>query len=192
MKKMLRRKSLKYVVSLMFIVVLAVVWISTNAQDGFPEPQSNPDQLFYLQRTHNKNTIVYELNKKDGVLNTSEPIHVFWIRYEENGQRKELSYIQRKFAYGIHAKKINEEHYRLSLTSYGAFPMDLIKGPDNSFKVYANANGKRIRLRRIFIKITGGTMWSPNIEYFELKGTEVQSGDVVTERMKVLKGGTAQ
>lgn len=185
---MLRKKNLMYSVFLL----LTITCFCANAQDGFPEPQNNPDQLFYLQRTHNKNTIVYELNKKDGVLDVNEPVHVFWIRYEENAQRQELSYIQRKFAYGIKAKKIKENHYRLSLTSYDKFPMDLVKDMGNTYKVYANANGKRIQLHRIFIKITGGSMWSPDIEYFELKGTDSHSGDVVAERMKVLKAETAQ
>ena len=46
-----------------FTVLLAVF---TQAQDStiFPEPSGNPNQLFYLQRTPNVNTTVYELNYK--------------------------------------------------------------------------------------------------------------------------------
>src|SRR5688572_10785112 len=84
------------------------------AQTGFPVPGGNQKQLFYLQRTPNTNTIVYELNYKNGVIDPDNPVHEFWIRYQENGQRQELSYIQRKFAYGIKTRKLAENKYELS------------------------------------------------------------------------------
>lgn len=185
------QRGLKYFFTCFFAIGVTVVGQAT-AQDGFPEPTNNPDQLFYLQRTHNKNTIVYELNKKNGVLDTKEPIHVFWIRYEENAQRQELSYIQRKFAYGIQCKKLKENHYRVTLNSYDKFPMELIKDADGVYKIFVTANGKQIHLNRIFIKINGGPMWSPDIEYFELKGKDTQSGIAVAEKMKVLKTETSK
>lgn len=185
-------RKLLYTFIALFTLELTTAWLPLAAQDGFHEPTDNHDQLFYLQRTHNKNTIVYELNKKDGILDIKEPVHAFWIRYEENAQRQELSYIQRRFAYGIRSKKINENHYRISLNSYDSFPMDLIKDADGVYRVYAVANGKKIQLNRIFIKITGGSMWSPDIEYFELKGKDPQSGVVIAEKMKVLKKETSK
>ncbi|WP_259071757.1 DUF4833 domain-containing protein [Mucilaginibacter sp. X4EP1] len=38
-----------------------------HAQDSlkFPVPRGNPKQLFFLQRSQNTNTVVYELNIKD-------------------------------------------------------------------------------------------------------------------------------
>src|SRR6266567_70305 len=84
--------------ALYFLLIGGLVY----AQSGFPVPQGNPNQLIYLQRTPNKNTIVCELNlAADGRLNADEPVHVFWIRYGEQAQRTELSFLQRNFAYGI-------------------------------------------------------------------------------------------
>lgn len=61
----------------------------------FPEP-ANVNKLFYIQRDPNTNTLIYELNTNDaGELDTDNPLHVYWIRYAEKGQREELSYIQR-------------------------------------------------------------------------------------------------
>ena len=174
------------------IIVLIINTQQTKAQDGFPEPMGNTDQLFYLQRTSNKNTIVYELNKKNGVLNTEDPIHVFWIRYEEQSQRQELSFVQKRFAYGVRVKKIQEGHYRFALNSYDNFTMELLKDTDGEYRVYTMANNKRIQLQRIFIKITGGSMWSPDIEYFELRGYNHGEQAVVAERMKVLKSGVSK
>jgi hypothetical protein len=58
--------------------------VVVDPQDTFPVPSGNPNQLFYLQRTNNTNTIVCELNVNGkGQLDEESPVHVFWIRYNE-------------------------------------------------------------------------------------------------------------
>ena len=75
---------------------------STTQNDNYPVPQRTYKSLFYIQRSHNKNTIVYDLNvSQDGKLISDAPIHPYWIRYEEGGVLQELSFIQRKYAYGL-------------------------------------------------------------------------------------------
>jgi hypothetical protein len=156
------------------------------AQEGFPVPAGNAKQLFYLQRTSNTNTIVYELNYKKGILDLDNPVHVFWIRYAEKGQRAELSWIQRVFAYGVKIKQLPDSSYRVRLVSYAGYSMYLKKGPDGKYQLYAPINGKLMILTRIFVKITGGSMWSPDIEYFEVSGIDPATGKPVAERKKVL------
>ncbi|MBS1604959.1 MAG: DUF4833 domain-containing protein, partial [Bacteroidetes bacterium] len=69
--------------------------------ETFPVPPANSHSLFYLQRTPNSNTIIVELNEKNGVIDKEDPTHVLWVRYTEQGQRQELNWIQRHFAYGL-------------------------------------------------------------------------------------------
>jgi hypothetical protein len=161
--------------------------IYAAAQEGFPVPAGNVNQLFYLQRTSNTNTIVYELNYKKGELDVNNPVHVFWIRYAEQGQRAELNFIQRVFAYGVKIKQLSDTVYRVRLVSYAGYSMYLKRGPDKKYRMYSFINGKLMILNRIFVKITGGTMWSPDIEYFEVSGIDPATGKPVAERKKVLK-----
>ena len=176
-----------------FIKKIAIVLfiLNTNtglAQDGkvFPVPSGNADQLFYLQRTPNTNTIVYELNyTKAGALDTTEPVHVFWIRYGEKGQRAELSYIQRHFAYGIKTKTLGKDFYELRIVAYKKRILYMRKTEDNRYYVYTTVNNKQIMISRIFLKINGGTFWSPNVEYVEFKGVDLNTGSEVTEQIKV-------
>lgn len=170
-----------------FLLVLFCVSsaVTIIAQDKFPVPAGNPNQLFYLQRTSNTNTIVCELNLSKGVLDADDPIHVFWLRYTENGQREELNYIQRKFAYGIKSTFITKDKYELNFVSYKKYKMYLMKGKDNKFNVYATINKKEAILNRIFVKISGGSFWTPNVEYVELKGIDPSTGKEVMERMKI-------
>src|SRR5688572_24074606 len=92
--------------------------VMAAAQESFPTPPASNDQLFYLQRTPNTNTIICDLNQKDGTLDKDDPIHVYWIRYAEKGQKEELNFIQRKFAYGIKTKRLEDGKYKLNFVSY--------------------------------------------------------------------------
>ena len=181
---MIKRDSLKnYAVA--FSLIFTTYMINAQKEPVFPIPQGNPRQLFYLQRTPNANTIVYELNYKNGELDSNEPVHAFWIRYGERGQRAELSSIQRSFAYGIRSKFLSRDNYELRFLSYKKAVMYLRKAPDKKYYVYVTINQKQAILYCIYLKISGGSFWSPNIEYAELKGTDPDTGTEVSERVKM-------
>lgn len=172
--------------SIVVLISCCLLVMHAAAQEGFPVPTGNPLQLFYLQRTSNTNTIVYELNLKKGRLDESNPVHVFWLRYAEKGQRAELSFIQRVFAYGVKVKHLSDSSYRIRLVSYAGYSMYLKKTGENKYRLYADINGKQMILSHIFVKIVGGSMWSPDIEYFEVSGIDPATGKPVAERKKVL------
>lgn len=152
--------------------------------DSFPVPRNIKNQLFYLQRTPNTNTIVYSLNEdENGKLNEEEPIHVFWIRYEEDSSQKELSFIQRHYAYGLKYNKINEDKYEVRFVSYKKYTFYLIRPKaGEKFRAYTKIGGDWAVLNRIFLKIEGGTFWFPHVVYVELTGIDPHSGDEVYTR----------
>jgi phosphatidylglycerophosphate synthase len=158
-----------------------------DPQDTFPVPPNTISSLFYLQRTTNTNTIICELNEKDGILDDDEPVHVLWIRYSEKRQREELNFIQRHFAYGMRSRALGNDKYELHFVSYNKLPFYLMRSPvDKRRHVYATITGKQAILTRIFVKINpGGSFWSPNVEYFELKGTDPDNGKEITQRIKI-------
>jgi hypothetical protein len=168
------------------IIISSVVFNFAAAQSNpFPVPVGNAKQLFFLQRTPNTNTIVCELNYKDGVIDKEDPIHVFWIMYQEKGQMEDLSYIQRKFAYGVKSEEIGVNKYELHFVSYKKYKMYLMLGADKQYHVYASINQKQAILNRIYIEIKGGTFWTPNVEYVEITGIDPATHSLVKERLKI-------
>ena len=153
----------------------------------FPVPSGVAQQLFYLQRDPNINTVIYQLNVNNaGELNEDEPINIFWIRYADQGERKGLNFIQRRFAYGLSAKKIAPNKFELKFAAYGKVPFVLMKsGFDHAFHVYATVGGHQIQLERVYLRIEGGTFWVPNVQYIELKGRDATSQQPVVERIPV-------
>lgn len=161
---------------------------SFNEADTFPVPRSYDNLLFYLQRTPNTNTIMYELNldKKTGVLDEENPVHVYWIRYTEPGHPlKELNFIQRRYAYGLKVKKVSDNHWELRFVSTSKRTLHLMKTNDGKYYVFASVNNINTVLKRVYLKIDGGTFWSPNVVYIELKGYDAASGKPNLERIKM-------
>jgi Domain of unknown function (DUF4833) len=151
----------------------------------YPVPPVNKQRLFYLQRTPNSNTIVYDLNiGGDGKPDTDEPVKVYWLRYAENGQKQDLNYIQRKFAYGLTAKSLDNGSFDIRFVSYKKFPLTLMKADDGKYHIFAHIAQKQVMLDRIFVKIDGGSFWLPNVTYVEIKGSDPQTGKEIVERFK--------
>lgn len=152
---------------------------------SFPVP-AVPGKLFYVQRDPNTNTIIYDLNvNTNGELNTENPVHVYWIKYNERGQKEELNFIQRKFAYGLVTKPLDNGKFDVRFVSYKKYPLSLMKSSiDNKYHIYATIEKKQAILNRIFIKIEGGTFWVPNVVYVEVKGTDPATGKEIMERFK--------
>jgi hypothetical protein len=153
----------------------------------YPTPPPNVNRLFYLQRSPNINALSYDINidQKTGKLDEDSPLHIYWLRYAEgHGETSELTFIQRKFAYGINSKPLGNDRYDIRIMSYKKFPLTLMKATDGKYHIFATVAKKQIVLQKIFIQIDGGSMWSPNVIFVEMKGEDPATGKEVTERFK--------
>jgi hypothetical protein len=152
----------------------------------FPVPPRDENRLFYVQRDPNINTLIYDVNmdKRTGKPDEDNPVHAYWIRYSDKGQKEELSYIQRKFAYGLVTKPLGNDRYDIRFVSYKKFPLTLMKAADGKYHIFATVSQKQMMLNKVFIKIEGGSFWLPNIIFVEMKGTDPVTGKEITERFK--------
>lgn len=183
----------KYFTRSLIIITILVNMTSENllAQSknpsplNFPTPKNIDNMLFYIQRDPNTNTAIYAINyQENGKIDKSNPIKAYWIRYAEKGDKKDFSYIQRKFAYGIESKTLNNEEFELQFVSYKKLPLTLKKiDSDQKYHVFVSVNQKRIQVEKIFVRIEGGSFWLPNVKYAEVTGIETSSNKMITERM---------
>lgn len=147
-------------------------------QETFPMPDLQDNTLFYIQRSPNHNTIMYDLNEVAGELDSDEPVRAYWLRYQEQGQREELSFIQEHYAYGVKAKKLDNDRYELRFVSYKKMPFYLVRSSGNKqFRIHATVDGKKILVERIFLQIEGGSFWLPNVVCVEVKGSDPVTGE---------------
>ncbi|RYD98300.1 MAG: DUF4833 domain-containing protein [Sphingobacteriales bacterium] len=152
--------------------------------DKFPVPAFNTQTQFYLQRTTDANTIMYDLNFNNGKLNEKEPIKPYWIRYTEKGAKKSLSSIQNNYAFGVKSTRLKDGRFKLMFAGYGKVPLYLKQLSNGTYQTSVHLDGQEMILQRLYIHIEpGGSLWSPNIGYIEFKGRELASGKSVQKRI---------
>lgn len=156
-----------------------------DESSSFPNPPMQKNSLFYLQRTSNTNTIIYELNyTKENKIDVDEPVRVYWIRYTEPGNPiKPLNYIQRKFAYGIKAEKLGIDKWNLRMVAYNKLPITLKKGKEGNYRAFVTINSRDYIFQKAYIKVDGGSFWSPNIPYINIHAKGELDGKTIIHRI---------
>ncbi|MGZ3884595.1 MAG: DUF4833 domain-containing protein [Bacteroidia bacterium] len=171
-----------------YAAIAACIAICSSFSDQtkiYPTPSGIDNLLFYVQRTTNINTLVYELNiNAQGELNLKEPIKIYWINYAKDSSREPLTAMEKKKAYGIEAELIDPEKktFRFNLTSYRQKSMFLMKSPlDNKYHAYCNINSNMSVLNRVFIQTEGSL--PPKIKRIDLAGKDPVKSEESIERI---------
>ncbi len=169
--------------SLMYICLFFISFI-VKAQDGYPTPPKSENRLFYIQHNENTNTFVYDANfSSKGILNETSPIDVYRILYASNGEKKTLTSVQRKLAYGVNTKKISKNVFQLTLVSYPSHKLTLKLDSSNKPIVQTTINNKLITLNRVFLKQKKGTTGlAVKLDYIMFYGKD-KNGKSVQEKI---------
>jgi phosphatidylinositol phosphate synthase len=169
------------------IVFTGLFFFTAIAGDyNYPVPPKSKELLFYIQRNHNSNTIIYEANyDNNGFLVKKEPVMVSWIRYDDEGQRKELNYIQRVYAYGIKCKpnEVDSTSFILKLVAQEDKKLWVSQSEPYKANVYTYINNRLSCLDHLFIQADNSGIW-PIVEYIEMFGTDTITGVTVSEKYK--------
>jgi len=156
------------------------------SSDVFPTPPDSDIRLFYIQRSSNANTVVYDANlMADKKLNPKSPVHTYWIKYAEGGHKQELTSIQRTLAYGLHTKEVATEKgsYDGHFLAYRKRKFVVKITPEGEPVALFPINGKMQILKKVFVKVDESGMM-PSVVYIELWGKDVATGKEIYEKFK--------
>jgi len=174
---------LQRIVLLVFAMLLApsVMEAETPGSYGMPVP-AEPNQIFFLQRSMNSNTIVYAANfDGDGKLSRKNPIEVFWRRFSDNGEKKELGFAERNLAFGVTAKPVPGEPgaFRITLKSYTARSA-ILRIVDHAPRLETKLLGKDVVLISAFLHLDeSGRI--PKVTKVDVWGRSLANGEPVFE-----------
>lgn len=136
--------------------------------------------LFLIARSKNRNVVHYSARLQDGQLHPESPVEAHWQMLAEDGRREELSWAERKLAYGFSVSELAPESCRLQLVAFKNRSLS-VERQAQSFRAVVSIAGKRAVLERIFVQTHEGGIL-PSVEYLELFGTAL-SGGAVNERL---------
>ena len=157
---------------LTLFVLLIQITLST-AQENYPKPTAK-DVIFYIQHNRGKNTFFYTPNfKSKGILDDKNPIITSRQIFDNDGEIKPLSNVQRKFAYGVNTKKIDVNHFELTIVSQPNQKLTLKLDKNNKAYIETIVSNKHIKLDRIFIHQKDGTSGlATKVDFITFYGTD--------------------
>ena len=162
------------------LAALAVVAIAFFHHRSTPA-DSGPT-LFIIQRNRNANEVHYDAQVgPDGAL-AKEPVVAYWIMKAEGGRREDLTFLERKLAYGFEVLPPDAKGEReMKLVAWEDRPIGLTKA-GGRWRAFTRIDGKNAYLTRLFIQSeeSGST---PKVLYVDLFGEAVDGGKEVTEHV---------
>lgn len=160
--------------------------ITPSSVEQFPVPPTSSVSLFYIQRSSNINTIIYDAKiGVDKKLDPKNPVYTYWIRYNEGGKKQELSSIQRSLAYGLHTKATAGESGSYDGYFFAYRKRKFVVKMNNKGEPIAlfPINGKMQILKKVFVKVDESGMM-PSVISVELWGRDVTTDKEVYEKFK--------
>lgn len=151
---------------------------------GYPVP-TDEHMLFYIQKSFNQNTVVYALNfNSEGKINPSEPIKVFWRRYQEDGRIRELKQLEKTFGFGVKSKplKTKPNTYIFTIVAIKDKQFVVTQNETNKPYVITNIDGKSALIERVYIKAEHIKLL-PKVFYIEVFGTDIKTKKPTYERI---------
>ena len=166
---------------ILFVVLSSVTVINLWASDSDNNTYPTKDRLFYIARSLNRNLVCYDAHLVNGVLDKKEPFNIYWLNREENpGKTNGLNYFQKKMAYGFKLVSEGKNYSEVSLTAYPKRVMKICEYKGN-YVCMDPINGRDAILSFIYVKAKPSN--SLLVEYVELNGTDIKTGEVLTERV---------
>jgi hypothetical protein len=150
---------------------------------GFADTAAGADQrgLFHIARSKNQNIVYYDIRvDRSGRLQRGSPVDAYWLMHAEDGRREELSWLERKLAYGYEIEGINDQGFTLWLSA--AFDRKLtIRFQQGRFRASTSIRGQQASLKRIYVRTDEGVV--PKVLSVDLHGTDPVTGRAVSERL---------
>lgn len=165
-------------VSIIYISIAVLIPIESLSKD------TQTQHLFNIERSKNENVVQYDVQvKADGKLDANEPVIAYWVRLAKDGQKEDLKWVEKQFAYGFKAKynpKTNTATLDLVAKINRQIKVSEVQG---EYRAETTIDSQPAYLEKIFISSKGKGM-STEIIYMELFGKDVQTGEDRYEKFK--------
>jgi len=160
------------------VLLLALFFAPLLVQAETPARQP----LFHIARSKNANIVQYDAQvDADGKLSRKAPVVGYWIRLAEEGQVKELTWVQRTFAFGFDAKlDKGRETAEINMKAEVGQPIRVIRIGDE-YRATITIDGAPSYFEKMYIDATRDG-WSLEVHYVELFGKDMKTGEARYEK----------
>jgi len=167
-----------------FFLYLSIVWFFISGFRFVDTDSRNTISyfLFKIERSRNADEIYYDINlNSNGELNTRNPINIYWIKKTAGGIKEGLTWIQKRFGYGLKYVNTSNSQINFHFVSHLKREFILKKDKNGDFKVFTTSKNITVEVKKLFIQFDGGTFLSPKIFKVELYATIPDTGKEIIE-----------
>ena len=125
-------------------LALAAFVVATSS--GNPAHAEGTQRLFLIARSKNQNVVHYalRLDARGGPLRDG-PIGAYWVMHEEGGRRAELSWAEKKLAYGWQiGSDVRSDGFVVRLVAFERRPLRIVKHEGGYRALVASQGSPRI------------------------------------------------
>lgn len=140
--------------------------------------------LFKIERTRDADEVYYDANLlADGSLHLENPVSVYWVRHTADGRHEPLTWMQRRYAYGLNILERATDRVVFQFVSYSKMTFVLRRDRHGVFKVFvANTHKSQVMGIRVFFE--PGTLLLPSIEKVELHTIHAGTGSLMVQAIR--------
>jgi hypothetical protein len=145
---------------------------------------AEPNQLFYVQRSPNANTVVYTAKlDAQGNFDSRAPVEAFWRKFNIDGSRQPLNFIERMMAYGV--KMGAPKQGQPSTFTIAALPqrrltlsLDAQHRPQATMTIGTHT----VKLVYVYLQVVDGA-FVPSVPSLDIFGIDTSSGKAIHEHL---------
>jgi hypothetical protein len=143
-----------------------------------------PGQLFYVQRSPNSNTVIYAA-KLDGPgkLDPSAPVEAFWRKFNIDGSKQPLNFIERMTAYGVKLDKTRAgQPVSFSIAALPERKLTVSFDDAHHPQALMQIDGHKVKVAYVYLHVVEGGLM-PSVPDLDIFGTDIASGKAIHEHL---------
>lgn len=155
----------------------------THLRPEFKVP-SEPNQLFYVQRSPNSNTVVYAAKlDAQGNFDAGAPVEAFWRKFNIDGSKQPLNFMERMMAYGVkmETRKQNQP-ITFTIASLPQRRLTLSMDAQHHPQATMAIGSRTVKVVYVYLQVVEGGLM-PSVPALDILGIDTANGKAVHEHL---------
>ena len=143
-----------------------------------------PNQLFYIQRSPNSNTVVYAARlDARGEFDSKAPVEAFWRKFNIDGSKQPLTFMERLMAYGVRVDTIRPNRpITFNVVALPDRKLMLTMDAQHHPEALLQIDGHTVKLAYVYLRVVEGGLL-PKVPSLDIFGTDIVNGKWVHEHL---------
>lgn len=143
-----------------------------------------PNQLFYIQRSPNSNTVIYAARlDRNGEFDANGPVEAFWRKFNIDGSKQPLNFMERMMAYGVRVDPVRPGKpvtFRVAALPYRT--LTLAMDADHHPEALIQVGSRTVKIAYVYLQVVEGGLL-PSVPSLDIFGTDIATGKAVHEHL---------